>query len=1005
LHYGVDNTATVTTANGGTRTYTAQPGFYRRLAQVTDSAGASAHAYHADGRPSSVTSPQGTTTTYAFTGAFLSQRIEAAGTPESRARAYQRDSNGYLSEDKESRVEPDGSHAAIRINRFVRDATGRPLHHCLIDPSVSGAEGYACGSLATPVADVRQTSYTYCSQSDVTAGTCPLVGLLRSVDGVRTDVPDITTYQYRMSNAPGCETTPAACHYRKGDLWKVTDALGKVTETLGHDGAGRPVSVTESNGVITDYEYHARGWLTARKVRGTNDATESDDLVTHFEYWPTGLVKKVTQPDGTFLSFTYDTAHRLTRITDKAGYYIEYTLDNAGNRVLEETRNPTGSTLYRTLSRLYNALGQLETQADAASNPTDFAHDASGNLTKVTDALGREAAHDYDPLDRLKRSLQDVDGLEAETAYEYDALDNLTKVTDPKGLETVYTYNGFGDLTQLASPDTGTTTYTYDSAGNRSSQTDARGVVSNYAYDALNRLTAISYPADGTYDASYTWDTVPASCPSGETFGKGRLGRLQNGNGAILEYCYDRFGQLVRKRQAVNGNALVVRYVYTKAGALQEVTYPDGMVVDYTRNGTGRVNAIGVTPAGGTRQVLISAVSNYPFGPQRRLTYGNGRFLDRAHDLDYKPTAMHDARAGGLEIGYGYDPAGQLDELHVPTSPGVQLARYRYDGLGRLDQVQDGPTGTPIETYGYDATGNRTSVTDSGGTQVYAYPSDSHRLASVGGALRGYDAAGNTTSIGGLAREFFYTPAGRMRVVKRNGAIEMYYRYNGRGEQVWRLASASDPGQSYYMYDESGRWLGEYDINGAPKQQIVWLDDLPVGLVNAAGIKYVEPDHLGTPRAVIDPVRDVAVWKWEATGEVFGDTPPIQDPDGDGYELVFDMRFPGQRYDAASGLNYNYFRDYEPTAGRYVESDPIGLHGGLSTYLYADAEPALVIDPVGLQGRNPWNSFLASRRGDGTSMAQRQADYYQGRLNSMATAASAAQSATNLLDSLTPAGQ
>ncbi|MBA3487731.1 MAG: RHS repeat-associated core domain-containing protein, partial [Lysobacter sp.] len=111
---------------------------------------------------------------------------------------------------------------------------------------------------------------------------------------------------------------------------------------------------------------------------------------------------------------------------------------------------------------------------------------------------------------------------------------------------------------------------------------------------------------------------------------------------------------------------------------------------------------------------------------------------------------------------------------------------------------------------------------------------------------------------------------------------------------------------------------------------------------------YIEADHLGTPRVVIDPQRDVAVWRWELTGEAFGDSAPNQDPDGDASEFVFNMRFPGQRYDAASGLNYNYFRDYEPGAGRYVESDPIGLDGGISTYGYVGGNSLMWADPSGL---------------------------------------------------------
>jgi len=91
------------------------------------------------------------------------------------------------------------------------------------------------------------------------------------------------------------------------------------------------------------------------------------------------------------------------------------------------------------------------------------------------------------------------------------------------------------------------------------------------------------------------------------------------------------------------------------------------------------------------------------------------------------------------------------------------------------------------------------------------------------------------------------------------------------------------------------------------------------------------------------------VWNWDLASEAFGASPPNQDPDNDGTSFVFDMRFPGQRYDAASGLNYNYFRDYEPGTGRYPQSDPVGLQAGLATYLYANGSPGVFTDPDGLQ--------------------------------------------------------
>jgi len=76
--------------------------------------------------------------------------------------------------------------------------------------------------------------------------------------------------------------------------------------------------------------------------------------------------------------------------------------------------------------------------------------------------------------------------------------------------------------------------------------------------------------------------------------------------------------------------------------------------------------------------------------------------------------------------------------------------------------------------------------------------------------------------------------------------------------------------------------------------------------------------------------------------------------DGDGSSFTYNLRFPGQYYDSETGLHYNYFRTYDPSTGRYLESDPIGLQGGLNTYGYAMGNPLLFIDPLGLEIVGQW---------------------------------------------------
>jgi RHS repeat-associated protein len=349
--------------------------------------------------------------------------------------------------------------------------------------------------------------------------------------------------------------------------------------------------------------------------------------------------------------------------------------------------------------------------------------------------------------------------------------------------------------------------------------------------------------------------------------------------------------------------------------------------------------------------VLLNAATYYPAGPSAGWTYGNGRVMTRTYDKDYRASTIKEAGVGGIDIGLRYDNAGYLTQLTNAALATTPRSKYQYDALGRLLKSSDGSTNAALETYTYDATGNRSSVAlGTAAAQAYTYQSTSHKLTQVGSVGRTYDAMGNLTSVGGISREYVYNNAGRMSATKQNNAITATYVYNGLGEQVKRTVGAT---VTVFVYDEGGMLLGQYTGTGTPVQQYVWMDNLPVGVISSNTLHYVEADHLGTPRAVIDAIRQTAIWTWDLKNEAFGNAAPNVDPDADGTAFNLDLRMPGQRYDQASGLYYNYFRDYDPATGRYTQVDPIGLAGGISTFGYVGGNPLGLKDPKGLDFMDP----------------------------------------------------
>lgn len=174
------------------------------------------------------------------------------------------------------------------------------------------------------------------------------------------------------------------------------------------------------------------------------------------------------------------------------------------------------------------------------------------------------------------------------------------------------------------------------------------------------------------------------------------------------------------------------------------------------------------------------------------------------------------------------------------------------------------------------------------------------------------------------------------------------------------------------MWDGSSL-LGEYDTAGNRIKRYGYLPGsyAPLQVQDANGSYYVHTDHLQTPRIATDSVGEMA---WRSRHEAFGKALTEQDVDGNQIALELNIRFPGQYFDAETALHYNYFRDYDPATGRYVQSDPIGLDGGINTYAYALLNPITNIDPEGLQTpalcANPANAAACAAAGVDTAASR-----------------------------------
>jgi RHS repeat-associated protein len=915
-----------------------------------------AATYDSTGHTTSTTDFNGNVrgTTFDVNG-LLTEEIEASGTPVQRTAETTWDTS---LRQPLTRTVKDNTGKVVSAEGWAYNATGQTTAQCLIDPVA--APSYICAPTGTAPVGVRRTTTTYCTTVD--ASTCPLVGLPLTVDGPRTDVTDTVSYAwYPTTDESGCDTLGGVCHHL-GDLKSSTDGAGLVTTYVSYDKAGRVTRVKDPNGVRTDFVYTPRGWLASKTIRANaSGAASSSDAVTAMAYDPTGTVHSVTDPDGVVTTYSYDAAHRLTDITDASGNHVHYTLDAASNRTASQVLTPAGAVV-RSQGRAFNALGQLTAITDGL-NRTVFSagysdsYDANGNLVHSQDGLGHQTKQAFDALNRLVSTLQNYQGTDtatadSQTASSFDALDRVTGFSDPDGLNTTYDIDALGNSVGLHSPDTGTTTHSFDVAGNAVTSIDATNNSRASTYDADNRLLTETF-ADTSLNVQYKYDEPDTVTGCTGSFGKGRLTRAIEGSGGII-WCYDNRGNVVKKQQAVGTVSRTTAYAWTAGNRLASVTTANGTLIAYTRNSLGQIASILTTPAGAGVTTAVSNVVHMPFGPVASYTLGDGQAVTLTYDAN---GAWTDVASTAFSLHVKRDAAGNIvavgDTAGVPTP----TETYSYDPLYRLTGV-NAADGTAIEAYTYNKTGDRLSKVGPGLlTGTYNYAAGTHHLIGVGANTRVVDARGNTTADAVASGAFGYGYNGRNRltVVQNGGVTVGSYVLNALGQRVQKAAAGIT---TLFDYDEESRLLSESAGNNS--RDYIWMDGLQVGIVDRVGtavtINLVHVDGLGSPR-VVTSSTGVVLWQWAYTSNPFGEKAPIS-PTG----YTFNLRFRGQYFDAESELSYNVNRDYEAASGRYLQSDPLGLEGGDSTFAYVDASPLRYIDALGYSPGDPFPSPGAAAR-------------------------------------------
>ena len=809
------------------------------------------------------------------------------------------------------------------------------------------------------------TTYGYDNVGQVTSITTPDGTVLNyEYDGAQRLVAISNSLGERM------EYTLDAAGNRTQDVIK--SDTGTITKTLTqtYDELSRLLQVIGANGQTTTYSYDVNGNVIALVDGNTNTTNQSydalDRLVTEnaplnsnatYSYDARGNVTSVTDPKGLITSYSYDGFDNLTQQVSPDTGTTDYTYDEANNRLTQTDANGVAATY------TYDALNRLTSISypNTALNIT-YGYDAGtygkGRLTSMTDASGITVL-DYDHRGNIIGQATDVAQATYNLQYNYDLANQLQSMTYPSGRTVDYSYDSAGRVSGATTTlDTTTeplaTNLGYQPFGPLNQLDYGNNIQLTHSYDLDYRLTDITH---GTLkDSQYSYDnnsniTAIAdniSSANSQSFTYDALNRLTNANGAYgnLSYTYD-----------ANGN----RLTYTDSTGVDNYTYDanshrllstNDWDYQYDNNG----NRTAKLTNDGSGDGLL-----YTYDDHNRLI----DVIERVTTTTGKGKKQTTTQTDTVLATYTYNAYGQRVTKTTDPDGSPQITHYVYSLSGQLLAEMD-DAGTPLREYLY-LNGQPIAVAENTVTQnpppagqEVILDNDGPETSNTGtwsstnsnkaynGDYRLSDNNGNTyrwtpTSLNPSTYEVYARWPGVKQhnknaqyTISHNGQTDTSTQNQSRNGNQWQLLGS-------YTFDGSGTEYIELSDNGgktaADAIRLVEQTTTPPPTVTTA-LYYVHNDHLGTPQVITDENQNIV---WGADYQPFGEVSVHTNT------IANNLRFPGQYFDEESNLHYNYFRDYDPSTGRYIQSDPIGLQGGLNTYGYVLQNPLRFYDPLGLK--------------------------------------------------------